>query len=242
MALAIQMAFQQLGAFPTSNTKIPVQDQDAVPFENFQAVENIKRTADLAMILNPLAGTSSSAAEAQSLQEVEAAIQKALNPEILRHEVSMSMSREGLVVSLKEVGFFDSGSATLRPGSLNAIARLAEVLKHRPENIRVEGHTDNIPIHNSNFASNWELSTARATAMIRILMTRFGLPAGHLSAAGYAEFHPVASNDSPTGRAQNRRLDVVILAPFQPLNLNVEISKPDIPPKPSPSVSRVIRP
>jgi chemotaxis protein MotB len=237
LANAIQVAFQELGVFKTSNTKVPLQDEDAMPFEKVQAVENIERKQDLEKIVNPMKGLLTSSAEAQSLEGAQQAIEKALSPEIQKHEVSMAMRREGLVVSLKEIGFFDSGSATIRPDSLGAISRLAEVLRQRPENLRAEGHTDNIPIHNAHFASNWELSTARSTEMIRVLITQFGLPASHLSAAGYAEFHPASSNDTPAGRAQNRRLDIVILSPFQPINENTPSSKQEIRPAPSIPVS-----
>lgn len=216
LALAIQVAFQELGVFQTSSTKIPIKDEDAIPFEKVQIVENISKEGDLRRIVNPMKGTLSSTGEPQSLQDAQAAIQKALEPEIRRREVAMSMRREGLVVSLKEMGFFDSGSATIRPASLDAISRLAAVLRQRPENLRVEGHTDNVPIHTPKFSSNWELSTARATDLIQLFITRYGILPSHLSAAGYAEYHPVASNDTPEGRAQNRRLDVVILSPFQP--------------------------
>jgi chemotaxis protein MotB len=225
LALAIQVAFQELGVFQTSSTKIPVKDDDAMPFEKVQIVENINKDADLKQIVNPMKGVLSSAGQPQSLQEAQQAIQKALDPEILRREVTMSMRREGLVVSLKEMGFFDSGSATIRPSSLDAISRLAGVLKQRPENLRIEGHTDNIPIHTARFASNWELSTSRATELIQLLITNYGIPPGHLAAAGYGEFHPVASNDTSEGRAQNRRLDVVILAPFPPLAQSKENDK-----------------
>ncbi|MBZ5697845.1 MAG: OmpA family protein [Acidobacteriia bacterium] len=234
IAMAIQVAFQELGVFQTSNTKVPLQDEDAMPFEKVQEVENIKREADLEKIVNPMKGMLTSSAEAQSLQDAQLAIQKALNPEIQRRDVTMAMRREGLVISLKEMGFFDSGSATIRPDSLDAITRLAEVLKQRPENIRIEGHTDNIPIHNARFASNWELSTTRATEMIRLLITQYRLPPDHLSAAGYGEFHPVSSNDTPAGRAQNRRLDVVILAPLQPLMFSTGNPKPEPPGQPNP--------
>lgn len=238
LALAIQVAFQELGVFQTSSTKIPIKDEDAIPFEKVQVVENISKDADLKRIVNPMKGVLSSAAETQSLQEAQEAITKALNPEIKRREVSMSMRREGLVVSLKEMGFFDSGSATIRPGSLDAIARLSQVLRTRPENLRVEGHTDNIPIHTARFANNWELSTARATQLIQLLITKYGIPPSHLSAAGYGEFHPVAANTTPDGRAQNRRLDVVILAPFLPLPQtqpaeNREVPTPAVPNGPS---------
>ena len=225
LALAIQVAFQELGVFQTSNTKVPIKDEDQIPFENVQIVENINKDTDLKRIVNPMKGVVSSAGEALSLQEAQEAIQKALNPEIQRHEVTMSMRREGLVVSLKEIGFFDSGSATIRPNSLDAISRLAEVLKQRPENLRIEGHTDNVPIHTTRFSSNWELSTSRATDLIQLLITKYGLQPSHLSAAGYGEFHPVANNGTPEGRAQNRRLDVVILAPFLPAGQSQENEK-----------------
>jgi len=82
-----------------------------------------------------------------------------------------------------------------------------------PHGLRIEGHTDNVPIHTARFASNWELSTTRATEMIKLFITRYSFTPGRLSAAGYAEFHPVTTNDKPEGRAFNRRLDVVVLAP-----------------------------
>ena len=242
LAMAIQVAFQELGVFQTSNTKIPLQDEDAMPFEKVQTIENMERKADLAKIVNPMKGTLTSSAEAQSLQEAQDAIQKALQAEIIKHEVTMTMRREGLVISLKEMGFFESGSATIRPDSMDAISRLAEVLKQRQEDLRIEGHTDNIPIHNSHFGSNWELSTTRATEMIRLLILQFKLSASHLSAAGYREFHPVSGNDTPAGRAQNRRLDIVILTPFQPVQGNAQGSTQEIRPAPSPPVSPAVRP
>lgn len=238
LALAIQVAFQELGVFQTSNTKIPLSEDEELPFEKVQIVENVKKNGDLKQIVNPMKGVLSSATETQSLQEAQDAIQKALDPEIKRREVSMSMRREGLVVSLKEMGFFDSGSASIRPSSLNAISRLAAVLSQRPENLRIEGHTDNVPIHTARYATNWELSTARATELIQLLITKYGIPPSHLSAAGYGEFHPVASNSTAEGRAQNRRLDVVILAPYpsmvQPeVEVRPQIRAPENVPNPS---------
>ncbi|MBZ5642918.1 MAG: OmpA family protein [Acidobacteriia bacterium] len=216
LALAIQVAFQEMGVFETSSKKIPLANDEAIPFEKVQIVENVKRNSDLKRVVDPMNGMLSTPVANQSLRNAQREIQKALDPEISRHEVTMTMHGEGLVVSLKEMGFFDSGSAIILPNSMNAISRLAEVLKTRPENLRIEGHTDNVPIHTARFASNWELSTSRATELIQLLITKYGLPPNRLSAAGYGEFHPLASNDTPAGRAQNRRLDVVILAPQQP--------------------------
>lgn len=227
MAMAIQVAFQELGVFQASSKEVPVKEDEALPFQKVQVVENISRDVDLKRFVNPMKGDLAASAEAQSLEDAKQALQTVLNPEIQRHEVTMSLRREGLIISLKEMGFFESGSATIRPASMDAIARLVEVLKQRPENLRVEGHTDNVPIHTARFASNWELSTARATELIQLLITKYGLPPSHLSAAGYAEFHPVARNDTAEGRAQNRRMDVVILAPSQPGGLSFQTREPD---------------
>jgi chemotaxis protein MotB len=111
------------------------------------------------------------------------------------------------------MGFYESGSSTMRASSVEAVDRLAQVIIPRTENLRIEGHADNIPIHNSHFPSNWELSTARSTELVRMFIVRYGMEPNRLSAAGFAEFHPVDDNDTPEGRARNRRIDVVILNP-----------------------------
>jgi len=119
---------------------------------------------------------------------------------------------EGLVISLREFGFFDSGSAAIRHSALPALDRIASILAVRTCRVRIEGHTDNVPIHTAEMASNWELSTARSTELVRLLIVRYGFSPARLSAAGYAEYHPIASNATPQGRAQNRRVDLVILS------------------------------
>jgi chemotaxis protein MotB len=110
---------------------------------------------------------------------------------------------------LHEAGFFQSGSAEIRATSIPVLSMLAAILPPGP--LRVEGHTDNVPIHTAQFATNWELSTARATAIARLLLERGPLDPVNLSAAGYAEFHPVASNATDGGRLQNRRVDIILL-------------------------------
>jgi chemotaxis protein MotB len=136
-------------------------------------------------------------------------IEQTLAAEISDGEVAVRSSPEGLVISLREVGFFDSGSAEIKASSAAAFAQLAEILRQNGSDIRIEGHTDNVPIHNSQFSSNWDLSTARATATIRLLI-RYKLKPERMAAAGYAEFHPIAGNDTPEGRANNRRVDIVV--------------------------------
>ncbi|HUL32637.1 MAG TPA: OmpA family protein [Candidatus Eisenbacteria bacterium] len=213
LALAIQVAFQELGVFETSNTHIPLSDSEAIPFSNVQAVDNVNRTSELDRVVQPMKGILSPTNSPQPLKDIQAELEKALAPEIKRHIVEVKPRKEGLVVSLREMGFYDSGSAAMRASSMQAIDRLANVIGPRTENLRIEGHTDNIPIHNSRFSSNWELSTARATELVRLFITRYHIDPQRLAAAGFAQYHPVDDNDTPEGRARNRRVDIVILNP-----------------------------
>lgn len=135
----------------------------------------------------------------------------ALSGEIAAHAVSIEMGRDGLVISLREAGFFDSGSAVAKPEAIPTLRKIAAALGGSPYDLRVEGHTDNQPIHNDAFASNWELSTARAISIARLLLDLKAISPDRLSAAGYAEFHPVAGNDTAEGRAKNRRVDLLIM-------------------------------
>jgi chemotaxis protein MotB len=213
LALAIQVAFQELGVFDTSNTKVPLSDSEPIPFANIQAVENVERTGDMERFVHPTKGVLGPTATNTSLKDVQAELEKVLAPEMKDHTVDVQARKEGLVVSLRELGFFNSGSATMLPSGMNALDRLARVITPRAENLRIEGHTDNVPIHNAHFPSNWELSTARATELVQLFIYRYHVMPSRLSAAGYAEFHPVADNSTPEGRSQNRRIDIVILNP-----------------------------
>jgi chemotaxis protein MotB len=156
-----------------------------------------------------------------------------LQPEIARRAVALHRETEGLVISLREFGFFDSGSPTLKPSAMPALDRIASILAVRTYRLRLEGHTDNVPIHTSQMASNWELSTARATELVRLLIQHYGFAPERLSAAGYAEYHPIADNSTPQGRAQNRRVDIVIL--IEP-NRRAASPADTIPSKPSPAI------
>jgi CheY-specific phosphatase CheX len=111
-------------------------------------------------------------------------------------------------------GNFESASAKMKSASQPAFDRIASVLREGQYRLRIEGHTDNAPIHNSEFPSNWELSTTRATEIVRLLIVRDGFIPDRLSAAGYAEYHPIASNRTLEGRGANRRVDIIILGKF----------------------------
>lgn len=211
LAMAIQVAFQELGVFPASTSRVPASSQSPMPFNEVQAIDNNQRTAALGRIAPAVAGALSGAQENGNLSNLQQELEHALAPEISRHEVALRRVPDGLVISLREVGFFESGSAQLRATSVPAFDRIASLLSEREYRVRIEGHTDNVPIHTAQFASNWELSTARSTELVRLLIEKHGFVPGRLAAAGYAEFHPIASNGTTEGRALNRRVDVVIL-------------------------------
>jgi len=226
LAVAIQVAFQELGVFPASSTAIPVESQDPVPFNTVQAIENAERTAELGKIV-PKSKGALGTSENGDLSSLRQELEDALAPEIRKNEVAVSIGRDGLVVSLREVGFFESGSAKVRASSQSAFNRSAWLLAERPYRLRIEGHTDNKPIHNMQFQDNWDLSAARATELVRLLIMKYNFAPDRLSAAGYAEYHPVADNDTEENRAQNRRVDVVIVGRTSANKLNrAEASPP----------------
>jgi len=202
LAAAIQDAFQQLGVFSATASTAP-----SVSSGTTQAVP---KTPPNQLLLNKLS-EDRGVDPVADVEQLRRELERQLAKEIDRNEVSLHMDADGLVISLREVGFFDSGSPKLKQRSQIAFAKVAHVLAERENLIRIEGHTDNVPIHTSAFASNWELSTARATEVIRKLLVEYKLEPKRLSAAGYGEYHPVASNGTEAGRQVNRRVDIVVL-------------------------------
>ena len=117
----------------------------------------------------------------------------------------------GLVLSLPVEATFGVGSADVQSDALSLISRLAATVRPLGNALRIEGHTDDVPIHTEKYGSNWELSTARASAVVAFLVNKANIEPARLSAAGYGEFHPRVANDSPVNRARNRRVDIVVL-------------------------------
>jgi chemotaxis protein MotB len=138
-------------------------------------------------------------------------LSRILSSQVANQSISLEMGRDGLVISLREAGFFDSGSAAPKPAAVPTLRQIAAKLGTTPYDLRIEGHTDNVPIHNAEFDSNWELSSARATRIARLFLDMKAMPPDRISAAGYAEFHPVADNGTAAGRAENRRVDLVVM-------------------------------
>ncbi|MGH9718464.1 MAG: response regulator [Candidatus Acidiferrales bacterium] len=211
LAMAIQVAFQKMGIFEASNTKPAILESEPMPFSKVQMVENLPRVAKLNQVVSTPRGALSG--PQPPMDEIQKQLQAALLPELKKHTVAITPVKEGIVVSLREAGFFPSGSAALRPGANSTLADFVKVIAPYRVRIRIEGHTDNVPIHNSRFDSNWDLSTARATEIIKLFISKYHIAPDRLSAAGYGEYYPVASNGTAKGRAMNRRVDLVILTP-----------------------------
>ncbi|MGE5647719.1 MAG: flagellar motor protein MotB [Acidobacteriota bacterium] len=134
-----------------------------------------------------------------------------LKNEIAEGKLQLRLEPRGLIVSLTEAAFFPSGEDTIDKNTYGSVEKIAAAIKKLPNPVRLEGHTDSVPIHNSRFRNNWELSAARGIAMLELLKTRFGVDEKQLAMAGYADTCPLEANETETGRARNRRVDVVIL-------------------------------
>jgi len=147
------------------------------------------------------------------LEPVKSTLEQQLQTEIGEGKLSVSLEPRGLVLSLRESALFPPGSDQFSADAVPILAKIAKSLQTLPSRpIRLEGHTDNLPIHTSQFRSNWELSAARATAVLELLTHKFEIRPDHLAVAGYADYHPLAGNETAKGRARNRRVDIVILS------------------------------
>lgn len=213
VSASIDSAFRSLGIFPGARRSPGAADgsssadKPAIPM-NIVMGEDVLAPAQ---VMN-------------DLEHIRRDLEQTLSNQVATHTVSMRMGRDGLVISLREAGFFDSGSATPKPESLPILRQIAEKLGQTPYDLRIEGHTDNVPIHTAEFDSNWELSAARATHIARVFIGLKAILPDHISAAGYAEFHPIATNDTAEGRSENRRVDLVVLP-----RTNVNFSAPALP-------------
>ncbi len=159
--------------------------------------------------------SSQSTVEMKKLESIQKEVEEYLEQNNMQGLVEMKLETKGLVIRFKDNVLFDPGSASIKPGSNGILIFLSDLL-NTPElinqNIRVEGHTDNVPNVSVLYPSNWELSAARATNVVRFFIEQSQLLPARLSASGYSEYHPIESNDTATGRSGNRRVDIVIEA------------------------------
>lgn len=207
LSQAIHIGFQQLGAFSGGSSNSGVAYPNLVPDTSIgtPSVLPVNMKKDEALV--PLT---------VDIPQLRRELEAAIGEELRNHEVEMRVSPEGFVVSLRELGFFNSGQADLLPGAAGKIEKIAKVLTQHGLELRIEGHSDDQPIHTAEFRSNWELSTARAMAVLLLLVDDAGFDPKKISVAGYGQYRPVADNATPDGRKMNRRVDLVVVASSVP--------------------------
>lgn len=148
------------------------------------------------------------AEEAEQLRRAKELLEQRLSSS----EASIGYDERGLVTRMLDQVLFDSGKAELRRGAYPVLDKVAKILKEvSGQPIGIEGHTDNVPIKRSGWESNKALSTARAEAVAEYLIQNHGLERGRITTIGYGEDHPIADNDTPQGRQENRRVEIIIL-------------------------------
>lgn len=148
----------------------------------------------------------------ERMRNLAGGLNKVMSPLVNQRLVSINQTRRGVVLDISASSLFKTGEAVLQPSSLDVLRQVAVVLINEELSIEVEGHTDDVPITTAQFPSNWELSSARASSVVRLLIDN-GVPARRLAVVGLASNQPLAPNDSPEGRARNRRVTITIVSP-----------------------------
>jgi len=159
----------------------------------------------------PLEMNTASKEEAQ-LSQIRTRLSQYVTENNLSDLVSVDADARGLLIRFSDQVLFDLGKADLRPEATAVLDKVGEAIEDIPNGIRIEGHTDDLPINTPRFPTNWDLSAARAVAVLQYLSRTHRIPKNRLSIAGYGEYRPVARNDSEANRRLNRRVDVVILS------------------------------
>ena len=150
--------------------------------------------------------------ELKKLENLKAELDSKLQSEGVSDSVSSSIDMRGLVIRLNNAIFFDSGSADIKSEHEDSLIEVANMINSLDNYIRIEGHTDNIPINSDVYPSNWELSTARASSVVKLFTNKGNFSPNKLVAVGYGEFKPVEDNSTTDGRAKNRRIDIIVLS------------------------------
>jgi chemotaxis protein MotB len=206
LSVAIQVGFQQLGASSGGAKNSGVAYPNLVPDTTIgtpsDRLENQSKD-----------NAGSLAVDVVALRKQ---LESVIGPELRNKEMEMRITPEGFVISLRELGFFNSGQAVLLPGAGEKIEKIGRILSQRGLELRIEGHSDDQPIHTAQFRSNWELSTARAMAVLLLLVDDAGFDPKKISVVGYGQYRPIADNATPDGRKVNRRVDLVVVGTAVP--------------------------
>jgi chemotaxis protein MotB len=202
LSRAIHNGFQTMGAFSQDETGYGGTYSSALPDTDLA-------TSQVRSAIPPK--TAQLGRSAVDVFELRRQLETEMGKELKNREVVLQVTPEGFVISLKELGFFNSGQAILLPGAAEKIERIARILSKPGLDLRVEGHSDDQPIHTAQFQSNWELSTARAMTVLLLLVNKGGFDPRSISASGFGQYHPIADNGTSEGRRMNRRVDLVVV-------------------------------
>lgn len=154
---------------------------------------------------------NTSVSEEKKLEQLKKEVDKYLEKNGLSNSVSTQVDERGLIVSINDTLFFDTGKAEIKPQIQAKLIGIGKIVNKLGNSIRIEGHTDNVPISNSQYSSNWQLSCIRAANVTQFLQSKVGISPSKLSAVGYGEYKPVIDNSTEAGRAKNRRVDIIIV-------------------------------
>jgi chemotaxis protein MotB len=163
----------------------------------------------------PVKTTQGSGDEVRKRLEDE--IRSLTDNESIKKNVSIFSDERGIVIRILEKAFFDEGKADMKERAKAALGKIVPVIRDIDNQIRIEGHTDNVPINNHEFRSNWELSARRATEVVSYFIEKYGFPPERVSAVGYAQYRPVAVNDTFENRALNRRIEIIVIKSDKPI-------------------------
>lgn len=199
-------------SFGMATAGAPNPKVNVIPSQAITIIPSLKPEIKITPMAKTSRGQAKTRAEEKDFRQIKSTVEAYLVKQGAHNKVTLEITRRGLIVSLKEAGFFNSGQATIKPEAYELINTIAEVMTQYNNPLRLEGHTDNLPISTGQFPSNWELSTARATNGLKYLLTHFEVDANKISATGYAEFRPIADNSTVEGRAKNRRVDLVMMS------------------------------
>ncbi len=150
--------------------------------------------------------------ELGNLEELKSKLEVMFKNEDLTTDITTSIDKRGLIISLNNAILFESGSAEIKPQNEFTLIKIAKIINTLDNYIRIEGHTDNLPIHSAVYPSNWELSTARAASVVRLFINECNVSPEKVVAVGYGEYKPITDNSTKEKRAKNRRIDIIVLS------------------------------
>jgi chemotaxis protein MotB len=165
---------------------------------------SVSGTAQLDTISNKSASSN------EIKKQIEQEIDSMAKANGLKDNYTVFSDERGIVIRIMDKAFFDEGKADLKDSAKRALDKIVPVIKQTNNHIRIEGHTDNVPIKTNEFRSNWELSVRRSTEVVRYFIEKGGVPPQRISATGYAEYRPLMNNDTAANRALNRRIEIIV--------------------------------